>query len=144
LLLADVNVDLKKLSQLADLAVTKQPAHPEMAWFCLAKGLAEDRLGRPAEAAEWLEKSLAKKSALSTEAMARFVLAMTQQQRGQTEQAKLSLACAQQITAEQPPTLQKAGATWTDWMVNDLLRREAEALIAGKRTDSKKVTDDGM
>jgi WD40 repeat protein len=137
LLLADVNVEPQKVVQLADLAVTKQPEHPSMAWFCLAKGLTAYRLGRPAEAGEWLQKSLAKKPAPYAEAMARFVLTMTHQQRGQADEAKLTLVRAQQITSELPP-LEKAGASWPDWMINDLLRREAETIIAARKTDAAK------
>ena len=30
------------------------------------------------------------------------------------------------------PTLERSGAAWHDWVSNDLLRREAEALLAGQ------------
>ena len=42
-LLSGVFEDRQKLSELADMAVTRQPNHPSLAWFCLAKGLAEYR-----------------------------------------------------------------------------------------------------
>ena len=63
---------------------------------------------------------------LYAEASARFVLAMSQQQRGQTDTAKATLARAKAITARQ------SRENWLDWLINDLLRREAEALILGE------------
>src|SRR5262249_53435159 len=130
-LLPGVFENPKKLVELADLAVTRQPAHPARAWFCLTRGLVEYRAGRPAGAVPWLEQSLAGDPAAYVKASARYLLAMTQQQRGQTREATLTLAQAQKITRRLPP-LADSGRDWQDWVINDLLRCEAEALIAGK------------
>jgi hypothetical protein len=62
---------------------------------------------------------------------------MTQQRRGQTEAARATLARAREITASQVPTLQKSGGDWHDWLINDLLRCEAEALLGGTKPEPK-------
>jgi WD40 repeat protein/serine/threonine protein kinase/tetratricopeptide (TPR) repeat protein len=138
LLLPGATEDRNKLAQLINLAVTKQPDHPDMPWFLMARGLAEYRAGRWADAAGWLEKSLADQPPVYVQASGRILLAMTQHRRGQTEAARATLAQAQRITATQVPTLDKSGGDWHDWLINDLLRREAEALLGGTAPASKK------
>jgi WD40 repeat protein/serine/threonine protein kinase/tetratricopeptide (TPR) repeat protein len=138
LLLAGGSEGRKKLAKLIDLALAQKPDRPDMPWFLTVRGLAEYRAGRWADAAGWLEKSLANQPPVYVQAQARFLLAMTQQQRGQTEAAKATLARALEITARQMPTLDKSGGDWHDWLINDLLRREAEALLAGSAPESKK------
>jgi WD40 repeat protein len=138
LLLAGVNEDPQKLADLADLAVRSKPNHPQMSWFCLARGLSAYRAGRFSEAASWLTRSLAKEPRVHVAATARFVLAMTQQQQGQAAAARVTLTRAQQITSRRMPTLQRsADDSWIDWLINDLLRREAEALLVGKKVPGK-------
>jgi WD40 repeat protein/tetratricopeptide (TPR) repeat protein len=131
-LLPTVKEGQAKVSELAELAVTAEPAHPSMAWFCLARGLVEYRAGRRGEAADWLEKSLTRNPSGHVSASARYLLAMTQQQRGRTDAAKATLAQAQEVTSRQVPALPLSGGGWVDWLVNDLLRREAETLILGE------------
>jgi eukaryotic-like serine/threonine-protein kinase len=134
LLLPDVLENRQKLSELADLAVASPPNHTLMAWFCLAKGLTEYRTDRYAEAAEWLNKTLNGKPSLQAATMARFVQAMTQQQRGQKKEAKVTLAQAQQLSRGLP-TLEQ---DWLNWVFNDHLRREAEALILANKPEPGK------
>jgi WD40 repeat protein/serine/threonine protein kinase len=131
--------DRNKLAGLLDLAVTKQPDHPGMPWFQMTRGLADYRAGRWADAAGWLEKSLAKqRPADYAWASAHFLLAMTQQQRGQGEAARATLARAREITQRQLPSLEQTGWFWHDWLINDLLRREAETLLGGTGPEPKK------
>jgi hypothetical protein len=35
------------------------------------------------------------------------------------------------------PTLEASGGFWHDWLINDLLRREAEALLGGTTPELK-------
>jgi tetratricopeptide (TPR) repeat protein len=121
----------KELVALADLVVTRQPNHPDMAWFCFAKGLAEYRIGRHVEAADWLAKSLKKPPGLFAEASAQLVLAMTQQQQGQADAAKNTLTRAKATIARLPPP-GIVLSEWYDSLITDLLRREAESLILGQ------------
>ena len=122
----------QKLARLATLAVTKDPNHTGIAWFYMSRGLTEYRLGHPADAAVWLEKSLAKPPNAFGEASARFVLGMCQQQQGQTDAAKATLTKAQTLTAQQ------SQRNWLDWLINDQLRREAESRITGKNAEPGK------
>jgi hypothetical protein len=78
--------------------------------------------------------SLAKNPSVYDAASARFVLAMTQRQQGDTKKAKVTLAEAQQRT-RQLPTLELSGDSWRDWLLKNLLRCEAEALFAEKKAD---------
>jgi serine/threonine protein kinase/WD40 repeat protein len=141
-LLAGPRVDRNKLARLFDLTVAKQPDHPARPWFLLARGLAEYRAARWTAAAGWLEKSLARPSGcpppVYVQASARFVLAMTQQRQGQGEAVQATLARAREITQGQVPTLEKSGGAWHDWLINDLLRREAETLLGGTGLEPEK------
>jgi hypothetical protein len=139
LLLASGHEDVNKLAGLLDRAVTKRPDHPGMPWFQMTRGLADYRAGRWADAAGWLEKSLAKQRPVDYAwASAHFLLAMTQQQRGQSDAARATLAQAREITERQVPTLEKSGRFWHDWLINDLLRREAETLLGSTGGEPKK------
>jgi WD40 repeat protein/tetratricopeptide (TPR) repeat protein/tRNA A-37 threonylcarbamoyl transferase component Bud32 len=139
MLLPGIIADQKKVAELADRAVTKEPAESGvMPWLLQTRGLAEHRAGRFADAAGWLEKSLANKPSLDVQASARFLLAMGQHQMGKTEQAKATLSLALEITAREMPPLDKSGSGWHDWLINDLLRREAEMLLKGEPKKSEK------
>jgi hypothetical protein len=54
---------------------------------------------------------------------------MAEDRRGRTEAARAALARALEVTARQVPPLDDSGRQWHDWLINDLLRREAEALL---------------
>jgi WD40 repeat protein/Tfp pilus assembly protein PilF len=137
-LMSGVSVDPQKLSTLARLAVTQPPKHPRMPWFYFAYGLLEYRQGRWDQAAEWLEKGLVKPANDYGAATGRFVLAMTQQQRGQADAARATLAQGQEITSRQLPPLVKSGDQWVAWVINDMLRGEAEGLILGPARKGEK------
>jgi hypothetical protein len=68
-----------------------------------------------------------------------LVLAMAQQQRGQAKEARASLAQAVLLldrkgTEAGSPAV---GTNWPDWLVFQVLRHEAEALIEGKKDAPK-------
>jgi WD40 repeat protein len=139
LLLAGGPEDVNKLAGLLARAFPKQTDHPGMPWIMMMRGLADYRAGRWADAAGWLEKSLAKRRPVDYAwASAHFLLAMTQQRRGQGEAARATLAQAREITRGQLPTLEKSGWFWHDWLINDLLRREAETLLGSTGLEPKK------
>jgi hypothetical protein len=58
----------------------------------------------------------------------------TAPQRGDAKKSRATLSLAQKRT-RQLPTLENSGGGWFDWAVNDLLRREAETLIVGKKAE---------
>ncbi len=131
LLLPGVLDDQPQLRELIEREVTRQPGERGMAWLCLARGLAAYRAGRPAEAADWLTKGLGKNPNPYAEASAHFVLAMCQQQQRQTEAARGSLDRAKALTAR----LTKE--SWQDWLINDMLGREAESLIGSEKPQER-------
>ena len=45
---------------------------------------------------------------------------------------------ALEITERQVPTLEKSGWYWHDWLINDLLRREAETLLRSSVPEPEK------
>jgi hypothetical protein len=138
-LLAGGSEDRNRLARLFDLWFTKLPDdHLAMPCVLMTRGLADYRAGRWADAAGWLEKGLAKQPPVHAQASAHFLLAMTQQRRGQSDAARATLARAQEITQRQVPTLEKSGWSWHDWLINDLLRREAETLLGSTGPEPKK------
>ncbi len=120
LLLAGLSEDKQRVSELADRAFTAKPTD---SWSLFVKGLVEYRAGRYAEAAGWLEKALAKSRSPEVDSASCFVLAMCQQQQKQADAARVTLARAKASAALQ------SRENWLDWLISDLLRREAEALI---------------
>jgi WD40 repeat protein len=133
LLLPGIVKDQKTLTELAALAVTKEPADSMIfGWVLQTRGLADHRAGRFADGAVWLEKSLMHNPSLDVQATARFMLAIGQHQRGQKQAAQATFARALEITTREMPSLEKSGAGWHDWLINDLLRREAAELIERK------------
>ncbi len=75
---------------------TAGPRSPDYFWFCLARGIAEHRVGRPAGAAEWLEKARGLPNRPTAgDALAQAFLAMARHQLGQPEKARSLLEAAE-------------------------------------------------
>ncbi len=122
--------DLKLVTKLADQAVTGTEKTEHYRWFVLAKGMADYRDGRFASAVTWLGKSLATDSErLSRDAMAHLFLAMAHHQLGRTEEARQSLGTATKMMAQKSPG--DADIDWHDWLMFQIVRREAERLVQG-------------
>ena len=130
LLLAGVHDD-KKLAPLAELAVGTQGQEQPTPWAYLARGLAEYRVGRFAQAAVWLEERPTDKPNPVPKASRGFVLAMAQHRRGQVEAARVTLPRAREMTAKLP--VRSQARNWGVLIYNDLLGREAEASLPGRR-----------
>jgi WD40 repeat protein/tetratricopeptide (TPR) repeat protein len=114
--------------ELLDRSLTREPDNPLVQF---ARGLAEERAGRPADAARWCETSLRNRPPAYVQAATDFLLALTQQQRGQADAARSTLARARELTTRHLPTLESAGTGWPDWLMVDLLHRETLTLVAG-------------
>jgi hypothetical protein len=94
-----------------------------------AKGIAEYRRGNNAAALDWFQKSvpgLSKSENTGCQATNLFFLAMAAHRLGKTEDAYKWLAEARLVGTA-------ARADNTDWLMMDLVRREAEALIEGRQ-----------
>jgi hypothetical protein len=104
-----------------------------------AKGIAEYRRGNYALALDWFAKSV---PGMSKAGKADWVVwcqatdllfsAMAAHQLGKTEDTHRWLAEAHRLIGTVPR------ADTTDWLMMNLIRRETEALIAGKNADAKK------
>jgi tetratricopeptide (TPR) repeat protein len=129
LILPNSGVDLKVVTAWTDLAVTAGKDSGVLPWFQHAKGLAEYRQGRFAEAIEWAQKALSRSQA-NRDLQATAVLAMSQHRLGHTDAARLSLAKAAELEANSP-SLERGdiGNGWLDWIIAHALFREAQALI---------------
>jgi hypothetical protein len=66
------------------------------------------------------------------------VQAMAEQHLGEHEKVNLHLAkTAQLITARFPDAPNNLGLTWADWQLYEVLRREAEELLATEDKDQR-------
>jgi tetratricopeptide (TPR) repeat protein len=126
--------ELRLSAQLAELAVRTGQGRAELPYFELALALADYRRGQFAAAEERLGKLLASgKGEWNLAGPGYLVLAMTRQRQGQEARAREALGAANQVLQKRMPRWADAGAGWHDWLICQLLRREAEALIAGGR-----------
>jgi WD40 repeat protein/tetratricopeptide (TPR) repeat protein len=128
--------ELKRLAVLAERAVTNGEGRAELPYFHLARGLAEYRRGKLDTAARWLRKASAQSDYWNLAVPVHLIMAMIQKQRGKPREAKESLARAVALferEAPRPGSPHYAQA-WHDRLICGVLRREAEALIGGKKT----------
>ena len=137
LLLPDSVPEFDRVQKLADRAVNGTEKHGSYRWFVFAKGLAEYRAGRHAEAVKWLKRFAPNADGAHIDATVFAVLAMAQHRLGQKEQAHAALHSAQVIFAEKMPDPgagRPFGGDWHEWLHCQILLREAEALL-GKQQD---------
>jgi hypothetical protein len=107
------------------VAVAAPPDHPASGWARALAGLADYRGGRPGRAVHRLREGRWRDDELGL--YARLVLAMAEQRAGDAARARRLLADASAALRSQ--RTQIAGNSWHDWLVCELLRREAEATI---------------
>jgi RNA polymerase sigma-70 factor (ECF subfamily) len=104
-----------------------------------AMGIVEYRRGNYAQALDWCQKSLSGMNEAGNPSWltcchgtALLFSAMAAHQLGQTEDARRWLAEARRLIGTVPLPDN------TDWLMMDLVRREAEALVEGKQADPRK------
>src|SRR5262249_9655925 len=119
--------DLKQPAELADRALTLDRAHWVIPWAQLVKGLADYRTGRFDDAAVTLRKSLAEKPThWAREVPATVILAMAEARRGRGEEARRTLARADELFEATPAPERGLPPGWLhDWLFCRILRREA-------------------
>jgi serine/threonine protein kinase/tetratricopeptide (TPR) repeat protein len=121
---------LLRAASLADAALARGADHEYRPYFELVKGFVEYREGNHAAAAQRLGKLLADGNPdWDLAPPAYLILAMTQQHQGDSGKARESLSRAIQIMDQQVPSLADAGDSWNGWLMNQVLRAEAEALV---------------
>jgi tetratricopeptide (TPR) repeat protein len=137
LLLPPPAADLPKIAKLAETAVAAGPQHKLWPYFQFAKGLAEYRQGRFTSAVEWLQPVASQSGDKYRTVQAHMVLAMAQIRLQRPDDARLTLAKGLEIVNTRFP---KAGSgdledQWQDWIIANVLVREAKELIEGKASE---------
>jgi tetratricopeptide (TPR) repeat protein len=140
--------DFGVVERLAEFAVSDGEQHDYYPFFVLAKGLTEDRAGRHAEAAAWLERFAPQADRGSNfDAIAFAALAMAQHRLGRTDEAKDSLAKAKAIVAEKMPDPSQGRrfeGNWHDWLHAQMLSREAEEMLKKDADGEEEFTSDAL
>jgi WD40 repeat protein/tetratricopeptide (TPR) repeat protein len=136
LLLPDVvPADPAIINQLVDRALGLGPGANLLHWFEMTKGIAEYRGGRPEHAAGWLARATTGLGNVG-EPLSLMFMAMCEKKLGHEGAARKLLAEATvHLDKKQPkPGREDLTEFYHDWVVNQLIRREAEMLILGKTT----------
>jgi tetratricopeptide (TPR) repeat protein len=150
LLLPVEGEDAKLAADLAD-RVLKDENPARLRWRQLTTGLAEYRRQQFDRAIEWLERSRKlppETPAPHLEAQTLLALAMAHHRLGRLEPARSFLSEASKIVDEQlsKPRGGSPREDWPDWIITNVLRREAEGLIVGespRAPDPKEVAPKG-
>jgi tetratricopeptide (TPR) repeat protein len=131
LLLPPAPAELDTVRKLADVGIAAGSGHQAWAFFQFAKGFAEYRSGHCEEAAHWLQQAVEREQSPDLTVEGCAVLAMTQYQLKQTNAARATLAKATQVAEAKLPKPQAHdfGEVWHDWIIEQLLMREAQNLI---------------
>jgi hypothetical protein len=125
-------VDLTAVAAMADVAVSRGSNAPAAPYFLFCKSLAEFRLGHYEEALKWAQRPAAS-SFVHPKAGGYAIIAMSQFQLNQLNEARAALAACQKIVAEQMPRPgQELGRDWRDWIIVQALHSEAMKLIDGE------------
>ena len=130
LLEPDVQLDKEQIFKMANRSVEKQPL---VCWFPLVKGMAEYRMSNYQDAVASLRHALNvfRTKDQFADATIMYMLALSHQQLNQD-------ADAQKVFADANKTLEgyinatgsEPGKNWHDWLMCEIVRREAEKLIA--------------
>ncbi|MGP8239656.1 MAG: protein kinase domain-containing protein [Limisphaerales bacterium] len=131
LLLPPSATELEGIRKWADVAVAAGPSHQAWAYFQFAKGFAEYRSGHFEEAARWLKQATEHEQGPDLTVEDGAVLALAQYQLKQTAEARATLAKATRIAESNlpKPDGHEFGDFWHDWIIEQVLMREAQTLI---------------
>jgi len=130
LLLPGRSEHLPAAASLAETALAEGADNENKPYFELIKGLVEYREGNHSAASARLDKLVGNGNPdWDLAPPAYLILAMAQHRLGEKTKSSESLGRAVQIMNEQVPNLTAAGDSWHGWVMNQLLRSEAESLI---------------
>jgi tetratricopeptide (TPR) repeat protein len=136
LILPGSGASLSALSAMADAAVTRGQHTTDFPYFQLCKGLAEYRQSRFASATDWMGKVLTNGMVVSNAGnflelrnQAEVLLAMSQYQLGQIEQARASLTQGAEIEKKLPKADSGDLGNWYNWIVAHAFMNEAKSMI---------------
>jgi tetratricopeptide (TPR) repeat protein len=133
--------DVKRAARLAEAELAQNgQAH----WSLLLRGALEVRAGQPDRAVPLLHQALKPASNWEGIVLVRLWLALALHAQGKEEDARTELGAAVETLdrwGKEMPTTVNLGTTPLhvhDWMEAQILRREAEAVIARKKADAPK------
>jgi tetratricopeptide (TPR) repeat protein len=101
-------------------------------WVMSTKGIAEYRAGRHAEAASWLKKAIdaAPPTTLQCKSLSGFFLSLALWRQNLPDQAREAFDRAAEILdRHQSKNAGDLGMEWCDWLMCQILRREAEETL---------------
>ena len=130
----DIQVDIEQVGKLADRAFA---AGADPTWLkpylTLAKGIADFRRQNLDSAIQTLESAASQfqaKSSLEHNGIATdLYLAMAQERTGQHAKARQTLEAVRNVFRLLPAADANNIPAWNDWMIVQIIRREAEALV---------------
>jgi hypothetical protein len=135
LILPDSGVDPELIAAWSELATTSGKDLQDLPWFQFARALSDYRRGHYDEASNLARTVLnqpGRQEDRELEAMS--VLAMAQQRNGDRQSARMTLARARELESRVPKLEGATRGNWHDWIIAQVLLREAGALI-GESSD---------
>jgi serine/threonine protein kinase/Flp pilus assembly protein TadD len=133
LLLPPAAEEWERVDKMAETALATGPEHRLAGYFQFVKGFAEFRHGRHGNAENWLQKVINLPGHQNRKAQTYMLLAMAQQQLARAEQARATLREGLEFADAKLPKLGKdrLGDDWNDWVIAQILMREARAMVEG-------------
>ena len=134
LLVAEPGPDSEVAGQLADQAFSLGKNSFWVYYVQFVKGLAEYRAGHYASAVDWVDKCIGQPTMVSgprPDGPAYLVQAMAQHKLKRSDEARAALAKAADIVNAKLLKVQDTALdeNWIDWLIAEILLREAQALI---------------
>jgi serine/threonine-protein kinase len=134
--------DLKPVLELAEYAVTDTEGRPLYRFYLLTRALADYREGQYARVGERLKTCPPRPDGDVADAWAFLCLSLAHHRLDQATEARQELARARALIERSWPRFDRGeqfpSNTWQEWLVCQFLRREAEALIEGKKIKTAK------
>jgi WD40 repeat protein/serine/threonine protein kinase len=138
LLLPGPPEELALPAALADQALRAGERHPFRPYFELSRALADYRRGQFPAAEVRLRKLLGGGRSWDVAVPACLVLAMARQQLGRPGPAREALAEGLRQLERTVPQVADAGGSWHDWLICQIFRHEAQALLGATRVEPGK------
>jgi WD40 repeat protein len=134
--------DLARVQKLAERVLVPAAEKPDGGWAVLALSMVEHRNGQPGRAADRLQRLAAPNPNPRLEAMANLFLALARHEQKRPAEARQALDRARSIIENTFPRIDSEGLAndWhrAEWLRLQLVRRQAEGLIEGKKTEPGK------
>jgi serine/threonine protein kinase/Flp pilus assembly protein TadD len=143
LLVARPADNVKPFARMAEIAVEKGARHSWLHYFQLARGMAAYRTGDWAGALDWCGRSRHRAgNILSLVALDLLFEAMAHHRLNQADQARAAMDRATQLINKYLAAAKDdRGDDWHDWLMCEIVRREAESLLVGASADDAPKND---